>query len=150
MRRIPLAILAVLLVLPGRLAAQEDQQPVKWTGVEWYNVVNIDFAPGKTSDALKIIREHFMKASDAAGTPKPTMILMDVTGPWDMTVIWKMKDGPASMEWRRSPDNIKWWAALVKQEGSEDAANKLTEEYGSYVARSSSTITRTMDMSGGS
>jgi hypothetical protein len=77
------------------------------------------------------------------------MVLMDVTGPWDMTVIWKMKDGPAGMEWRRSPDNIKWWAALVKQEGSEDAANKLTEEYGSYVARSSSTITRTMDMSGG-
>lgn len=148
MRRIPLAILAVLLVLPARLAAQEDQGPTKWTGVDWYTVVNIDFAPGKTADAVKIIREHFMKASDAAGTPKPVMVLMDVTGPWDMTVVWKMQDGPTSLEWRRSPENVKWWAAFVKQEGSEEAARKIQEEYGSYVARSSSTITRTMDMSG--
>jgi len=147
MRRIPVLILAVLLVAPGHLVAQDDDaQPTKWTGVEWYTVTNIDFVNGKQDDALKIIREHFMPASEKAGTPRPTMILMNETGEWDMTVVWKMKDGPAGMEWRRSPDNIKWWKAAVEMAGSEEAAEEIGERYGSYVQRASSTITRTMSM----
>jgi hypothetical protein len=146
MRRLALASLSILLVGPAPLAAQDDAQPTKWTDVEWYTVTQVDFVNGKQDEALKIIREHFIPAADAAGTPGPVMVLMNVTGEWDMTVIWKMKDGPADMEWRRSPDNIKWWKAAVELAGSEEAAEKLGEEYSSYVQRASSTLTRTMSM----
>ena len=150
MRRIPFTLFAALLVGlfvgPNPLAAQDDAQPTKWTGVEWYTITNVDFVNGKQDEALKIIREHFLPASDAAGTPKPQMILMNATGEWDMTIVWKMQEGPAGMEWRRSPDNVKWWKAAVARAGSEEAAEQLGEEYGSYVQRSSSTIMRTMTM----
>ena len=112
--------------------------------MDWYRIVNVDFHNGKSGDARRMIEEHFMPAGEAAGTPPPVMMLWNETGEWDLTIIWHMTDGPAGMEWRRSPNNVKWWKTFMEREGGEEAAEKMQSEYRSLVARSSSTIARSM------
>ena len=135
------AALVCLFTIPSNLDAQEAE---KWDDVDWYRIVHVDYHNGKNGDARRIIEEHFMPAGEAAGTPTPVMMLWNETGEWDLTIIWHMKDGPASMAWRRSPDNVKWWKTFVEREGGEEAAEKIQSEYSSLVARSTSAIARSM------
>jgi hypothetical protein len=141
MRLILAAAIACLLTIPSSAEAQEAE---KWEGVNWYRIVHVDFHNGKSGDARRIIEDHYMPAGEEAGTPTPVMLLWNQTGEWDLTIIWHMKDGPASMEWRRSPDNVKWWKTFVEREGGEEAAQAIQEEYSGLVARSSSDIARSM------
>ncbi|MDP2471714.1 MAG: hypothetical protein Q8W45_10650 [Candidatus Palauibacterales bacterium] len=141
MRFVLAAVLVCLFTIPSRAGAQEAQ---KWEGADWYRIVQVDYYNGKADDARRIIEEHYMPAGEAAGTPTPVMLLWNETGEWDLTIIWHMKDGPSSMEWRRSPDSVTWWQAFVEREGGEEAAEKIQEEYSSLVARSTSEIARSM------
>ncbi len=130
-----------LLVAPSGADAQEAE---KWDGVTWYRIVHVDFHNGKAGDARKIIEEHYMPAGEAAGTPGPIMMLWHETGEWDLTILWEMTDGPSSMEWRRSPNNVKWWKVFVEREGGAEAAEAIQEKYSGLVARSTSDIARSM------
>jgi DNA-directed RNA polymerase specialized sigma subunit len=56
-----------------------------------------------------------------------------------MVLTWKLKDGPADLEGSWSPDKDLWEKALAVQEGSEEAANRLLDEYNSLIA---STVTK--------
>lgn len=141
MRLVLAVALFCLFAVPSSAEAQEAE---KWDGVDWYRIVNVDYHNGKSGDARRMIEEHFMPAGEAAGTPTPVMMLWNETGEWDLTIIWHMKDGPAGMEWRRSPDNVKWWKTFMEREGGEEAAEKMQSEYSSLVARSTSTIARSM------
>jgi len=53
-----------------------------------------------------------------------------------------LEGGPSDMEWYRDEGDIKWRAAMVKQLGSEEALNKLNQEYASLVSSSTSYISR--------
>ena len=139
MRFVLAAVLVCLFTVPTRAEAQEGQ---KWEGVTWYRIVNVDYYNGKAGDARDIINDHYLAAAEKAGTPAPDMLLWNDTGEWDLTIVWKMKDGPSSMEWRRSPDSVTWWNAFVEQEGGDEAAQKIQDQYSSLVARSTSTIAR--------
>jgi len=141
MRLIAAAAIALLFVMPAQAEAQEG---TKWEGVDWYRVTHVEFHNGKAGDARRLIEEHFMKATEKAGTDGPAMLLWHETGEWDVTVLWHMKGGPADLEWRRSPDNVKWWQAFSDQEGGEEEAEKMMAEYSSLVARSTSSIARSM------
>ncbi len=134
--------LACVLVLPLSAAGQDAPAAAKWTDVDWYRVVQIDFESGKMNAAMDFIDEHFVPATEAAGTPGPAMLLWHETGEWDLTVLWVMAEGPSSMEWRRSPDNIKWWSALVAHEGGADAAAAVWAEWNSMIERTNSFIAR--------
>jgi hypothetical protein len=138
--RLLLALALVgLFAVPTRTEAQEVE---KWDGVNWYRIVHVDFHNGKTGEARRIIEEHFMPAADDAGTAGPDMLLWHETGEWDLTIIWRMKEGPASMEWRRSPDNVKWWKSFSELEGGDEAAELIQKEYSALIARSTSSIAR--------
>lgn len=141
MRSVAVAML-VLLALPALVLAQEEPQGAKWTDVEWYEVIHVDFKAGMTSEAMDLINEQFKPTTEAAGTPWPVMILEHETGEWDMTVIWHMEEGPRSMEWEQSPNGQKWWAKLIERTGSESAAQAVWDEYQSYIARTNSYIVR--------
>ena len=47
-----------------------------------------------------------------------------------------MEGGMADLEWYRSPDDMKWWAALVELTGSQEAAEEIMDEYLDTVERS--------------
>lgn len=140
MRAIGTAILAAALALPVAARAQDSTpQPEKYQNVTWYMVVNVAFKPGKKDDALGILRKYYFPAARSAGVPTP-MVLDDQTGPWDLTLLWTMKDGPAGMAWKRSPDDVAWMKAMNQMVGSGAKADSIGSRFNSYVDRGDSRI----------
>lgn len=129
------SLLMLMLSMGVFLFAQTDEfKPTKYEGSTWYEVVLVKFKPGKVGDAKKIITKY-ESAGDAVGTSKPEEYWF-LTGSYDMMLIWELEGGPSELEWKYSPESVKWWKAFVKQEGSEEAAMELSDEYGSYIASS--------------
>lgn len=93
----------------------------------------VKFKSGARERAFEIISEHFMPAGEKAGTPGPLGVIHYQTGEWDAQFVWELEGGMADLEWYRSPNNIKWWAALAEQEGGEEAAGELMAEYRSLI-----------------
>lgn len=138
MKKVHLLFVLVLVTASG-LFAQEEIKPVKFENVSWQEVVLVDFKPGTIERAKEIIT-LYKAAGAAAQVPGPEMHWF-MTGEYNMMLIWTMKNGPADMEWRRSPDGVKWWKEFINQQGSKEAAEALQKEYTSLVLKTTSYIT---------
>ena len=134
------ALLLMFVGLGTFVFAQDDLKPAKYENSTWYEMTCVKYKAGKVGEAKKLI-EKFMTASEAAGTPGPKQFWF-VTGPYDMLLLWKMDGGPSALEWKWSEDGINWWKAIIEQEGSEEAANKLQADYDALVAGSKREIIR--------
>jgi hypothetical protein len=126
------------LTLTIQLSAQE-RKAKKYDKPVWKNIVMVDYHSGKMDRALDIIDNHFKKAAKQAGTTTPMRMVMQ-TGEYDVLLIWDMKDGIESMNWERSPDSVKWWAALSELEGGADKAQALMDEYQSLIRSATSDL----------
>ncbi len=62
------------------------------------------------------------------------------TGKWDATYVWEMAGGMADLEWYRSPDDVKWFAALAELSGGPDKAAEIWASYISKVAEAESQV----------
>ena len=120
--------------------AQEEVKPAKYENVTWHRVVMVDYKPGQNARVKEIIKIY--EAAGAEAKTKGPEKYWFSTGEYDAMFIWTMDGGPSDMEWYRSDSNIKWRAAMVKQLGSEEAVNKLQEEFSSLVSSSTSYISR--------
>ena len=139
MKKLSLAVLALGMGM-FLFGQSEEMKPQKYEGSTWYDIGFLDFKPGKVGDAKKII-EKYHAAAKASGTQMPEIYWFE-TGEYDAMVVWEMEDGPSSLEWKWSPRGIKWWKAFVEQEGSEEAAEKISNEFDSYILRGTSNILR--------
>ena len=139
-RLVPLAL--VMLVVGAAVSSAQEMKPEKYHGT-WYMVEQVRFHAGQMDKALDIVRKYFEPAARESGSPMPEVMLQYATGPWNMLLMWKMKDGPAMLEWRYSPDDIKWMAALAKLAGGQKEAMKILDEYGSTVADSAMEVGHT-------
>lgn len=99
-------------------------------------VLYINFKPGKRTRALEIINDYFVPAGDAAGTAGPMTAIHFDTGKWDMVLLWELEGGFDDLMWYISPNDLKWFAALVEIAGGEEEAGAIWGEYISYVANS--------------
>ena len=135
-----LTLFVMLLAMCTMIFAQDDMKPKKFENSTWHKVVLVKYKTGKTGEARKRI-EKYEAAGQTAGTPGPETYWF-VTGSYDMMLIWDMKDGPSELEWKWDAEGIKWWKAFVKQEGSEEAAEKIQDQYNSLVSGSTSHIVR--------
>jgi hypothetical protein len=139
MKKIALLIAASFIGVV--LYAQADgPKPDKYSSVVWHKVSVVDYKPGKEVEAKKIIAK-FQSAAVTAGTAVPVEHWFE-TGKYDIMVIWELKEDPADLEWTWSPDGVEWWKALVAQEGSEEAARKVQDDYNSLIASSTTNIAR--------
>lgn len=120
--------------------AQDDPKPQKYEDVTWHNVVKVDFKSGQSSRAKQIIK-MFEKAGQEAGVKGPEKFWFE-TGKYDVMFIWTMKDGPGSMEWMRTEDNIKWRKAMIEQLGSEEKLQEIQKEYSQLISSSTNEICR--------
>lgn len=120
--------------------AQDEKPAPKKHDATWHRVVLVEFKPGKVGEAKAIIKKYQSAGTDA-GTPMPQQFWFE-TGSYDMMLIWDLKNGPSDLEWSWSPDGVKWWNAFVAQEGSEEAAEEVQENYSKLVAGSTSHILR--------
>lgn len=137
--------IGLMVVVTATTAARaEEHEPAakKHENVDWYRLVHVDFKPGKSGDALKLVRQHFAPAGQAAGTPGPVSSFVHESGPWDVTWVWHLSGGPSDLEWDVSPNNLKWMAALAEQEGGMEEARKRLAEYSALVSSSTSYIVR--------
>jgi hypothetical protein len=131
-----LAVLAAVLVFSVPAVAQDDDEgPVsQGDDAKYLSITHVKFKPGQRESAMEMISEHFVPAGKKAGTPAPIMAIHYQTGKWDAAFIWEMAGGMADLEWYRSPDDIKWFAALAELEGGEDEAEAVWGDYISKVA----------------
>lgn len=135
--------LALTLVGAGLLAApaqaqEEEPEAKRLEGVTWNNVTLIGFKSGKEDRAMEIIEKHFIPVLKKAGNQIPRTIELQ-TGPWDMMLVSEMEDGPSEMTWETSPDGVEAMKAAHEMLG-EEKAEKITDEYSSLIARSTSFI----------
>ena len=137
-----LAVAAALSMFAVPASAQEDEDGPMTQGDDAHYIRStlVKFKPGKRERAFEIIAEHFMAAGEKAGTPGPLGVIHYQTGDWDALFVWDLEGGMADLEWYRSPNNIKWWAALAEQEGGKEAASKLMAEYQSLVAKAKTDV----------
>ena len=135
-----LSLLVVTAVIGAALFAHTEEPTPKKHDASWHQVVLVNFKEGKVDEAKKII-SHFASASDASGTHGPQQFWF-VTGSYDMMLIWEMEGGPSDLEWVWSPDGVKWWKYFVEQEGSQEAAQKIQDDYNNLIASTTSQILR--------
>lgn len=131
-----LAVSAAVFVFSVPAVAQDDDEGPVTQGddAKYLSITHVKFKPGQRESAMEIIAEHFVPAGEKAGTAAPIMAIHYQTGKWDAAFIWEMAGGMADLEWYRSPDDIKWFAALAELEGGADEAEAVWQEYISKVA----------------
>lgn len=122
---------AALTLLANPASAQDDEGGPQTQGEDarYVSATLVKYKPGKRERAFEIIADHFKPAGEKAGTPGPLGVIHFQTGEWDAIFVWNLKGGMADLEWYRSENDIKWFAALVEQEGGEEAAGELIAEY---------------------
>jgi len=125
-----LAVGAALTMFAVPASAQDDEGPItQGEDAKYVRVVHTKYKTGKRERAMEIIAEHFVKASEAAGTPGPLGVIHYQSGEWDAVAVWSLEGGMADLEWYRSENDLKWFAALAELEGGEEAAGALLAEY---------------------
>jgi len=136
-----LAIAAALTMFAVPASAQDDEGPItQGDDAKYVSIVHVKYKPGKRERAMEIIADHFVPASEAAGTPGPLGVIHFQSGEWDSLVVWNLEGGMADLEWYRSEDDIKWFAALAEQEGGEEAAGALLAEYQGLIDEAESDV----------
>jgi len=130
-----LAVAAAFTLFAVPASAQDDEGGPQTQGddAHYISARLVKFKPGKRERAMEIIADHFKAAAEKAGLPGPLGTIHYQTGEWDALFVWDLEGGMADLEWYRSEDDLKWWAALVELEGGEDAAGELMAEYQSLV-----------------
>ena len=130
---IAVAAAFVMFAVPAT-AQDDDTGPItQGEDARYISITHIKFKPGKREGAMQIINEHFVPASEKAGTSGPMLAIHYQTGEWDVTTVWEMEGGMADLEWYRSPDAVKWRTALAEQEGGAEQAAALLGEYRDMV-----------------
>lgn len=109
----------------------------KAEGMRYFLVETITAKPG--AGLWKIMSEHFIPATRAAGVPMPT-IYHSETGQGQTTIVTPLTGGMVDMEYEVSPDDAKFMAALAKQEGGQDKAMALMQRYQDGIATRSREI----------
>lgn len=128
-----LAMLAGFASMPARSADPKAPKAERFSNVTWYVINDVRFKPNHQHHALGIVRKYFMPAGRKAGNA-PVMVLVHRTGAWDVTVIWKMQDGIDDMNWKMSPDGVKFMQALSDEAGGMDKAHKIMDNFDNDIA----------------
>lgn len=117
------------------IAQDEDEGPLtQGDDAKYLSITNVKFKLGERESAMELITEYFIPATEKAGTSGPILAIHYQTGKWDAAYVWEMAGGMADLEWYRSPDDLKWFAALAELAGGEEQAGELWAKYLSKVA----------------
>lgn len=135
------AIIALFLVPFTAFAQDDDEGPItQGDDAKYLTITHVKFKSGQRESAMEIIAEHFVPASKKAGLPGPILAIHYQTGKWDAAFVWQMEGGMADLEWYRSPDDIKWFAALTELEGGAEKADEVWKSFTSKIAGSQSEV----------
>jgi len=135
MRRLLFAVLALALVLSVRTSAQMPTAQ-KWENAEWYYVMSWQFAQADADSSMTLLFDYFMPAIKDVW---PDMkCFRHVMGEWHITCFGPMIEGPASLEWQTSPEEIAFMTALMERHG--ESMMEVVEWYFKTITRSTSSF----------
>jgi hypothetical protein len=141
--RLIIGAIGSALLLGSGLSMAQDDGTAKFGGesgeARYVRVTFVSYKPGMAGKAYTILREHYAPAGEAAGTPGPITVHFQ-TGPFDAAYHWQLENGMSDMEWQRSPNQVKFRAAMAELEGSEEAAQAVRDSYNATVARTVTTL----------
>lgn len=127
---------ALFLFAVPAIAQDDDEGPLtQGDDAKYLSITFVDFKPGQREMAMEIISEHFVPATEKAGTAPPLLAIHFQTGEWDAAFVWEMEGGMADLEWYRSPDDIVWFAALAELEGGVEQAEAVFGKFNGAIAR---------------
>ena len=137
-----IAVLTGIFIFSMPAVAQDDDGgPIsQGDDAKYLDVTYIKFKAGQRESAMQIITEHFMPAGEKSGVPGPILAIHFQTGKWDAAFIWQMEGGMADLEWYRSPNDVKWFAAMAELEGGEDKAQAVWADYVSKIAHAQTEV----------
>ena len=137
-----IAIFAAIFVFSMPAVAQDDDGGPITQGddAKYLEITYVKFKAGQRESAMEIITEYFVPATEKAGTPGPMLVIHFQTGKWDSAYIWEMEGGMADLEWYRSPNDVKWFAALSELVGGEEKAAATWADYISKVAHAQTEV----------
>ncbi len=127
---------SMALLFCSTSALAQDEAPTKRQGVEYIEINYVAYKPDKRNEARGIIADHFIPASEKAGTPGPALTIDLQTGEWDTIDIWVLEEGMGDLEWTRSahPNFVRWKAALDEQAGGEDEGWEIINRFRATIA----------------
>ena len=134
------ALIAPLFLSTILFAHPEEPTPATDTNVIWHSITMVEYKPG-TADEARALIQKFEAAAEDAGTAHPVIYWFE-SGKYDMILTWKLSNGVTDFQGKWSPHGEAWWKALVKLEGSEEAARKLHTDYDNLVASSVTSVAR--------
>lgn len=138
--KITSACLCALLLGALQFQVASAQEAVTFgDDARYVRVQFVSYKPNKAGEAYSIINDHFAPAGMAAGLPAPVVIHFQ-SGPFDAAFHWRLENGMSDLEWRVSPNNVKFMESLAAREGGPEAARALMDRYWSLVARSVTAI----------
>ncbi len=123
--------IAILFMATGFSFGQE-MKAEKYEDPQWVMMAQIKFKPMKKDAAMSIVHNYFVKADEDAGIEPPTTFHM-VGGDYDMIVVWDMKEGVETLNYKMTPDDVKWMQSMAKVAGGQDKAMAKLDEFMSYV-----------------
>ncbi len=138
-----LPVLAVFLFF--NFASAQDIAAEKFENVEFYTITFFKWEEGKMEDAKKMINEYFKPSAEDAGQRLPEMELDLLYSDWDHMVVFPMEEGLEVFEWKTSPGDAKWMAALEKRVGSKEKVQEMWQQFSSYVKESKAMLARKTD-----
>ena len=106
----------------------------KVPNVRYLTIETLETKPGART--WEIISKHFIPAAKAAGVPAPSVYHTETGAPRTI-IVSNLSGGAGDMEWRYSPEDVKWMSALAQQLGGQDKAMALVKEYNEGIAHRS-------------
>ncbi|MCB7482457.1 hypothetical protein [Christiangramia sediminis] len=134
-----LALLVFLIA--GNLSFGQEMKAEKYENPQWVSMASIKFKPMKKDAAMEIIHNYFAKADEDAGIKPPTAFHF-VTGKYDMLVIWEMPEGIETLNYKMTPEDVKWMSSMAKIAGGQDKAMAKLDEFMTYVETWDNSIAR--------
>jgi hypothetical protein len=120
------------------IVASAQEEPQKRENVRYYRVVHINFKPGHNDAAWAILYGNIGPAVRATGR---NFVALDwESGPWDSTLYIALEEGYGTLEYADSPQGVEFRASLAKLEGSEEAAQKVLDEWMSHIDDTSQAV----------
>ena len=119
----------------------QEMQAEKYENPQWVSVAYIKFKPMKKDAAMNIIQNYFVKADQDAGISPPTAYHF-AFGKYDMMVIWEMKEGVETLNYKMTPDDVKWMKSMAKVAGGQEKSMEVVDEFFSYIDIWENTLAR--------
>ncbi len=131
----------IILLFTIHFSYGQEPKAEKYENPQWVNIAHIKFKPMKKDAAMSIIDNYFVKADEDAGIKPPTAYHL-AFGDYDMMVIWEMEEGVETLNYKMTPNDVKWMASMAKVAGGKDKAMAKLEEFMSYVEVWDSSLAR--------